>query len=110
MDSRKEKYYQYVANDLNEKVEFFYDEHKMGFPWEQVWWTETSDGTKIPMNAINIEFFGLSYYIPSRMHLKKLALYLEENYGVREEEVDIIYKLFRNQLLPRIGYPGSVTD
>ena len=110
MNSKVEKYYNYIADDLNDKIEIFHEYHKMGFPWEQVWWSETSDGTKFPMGSIDIGFFGLSFYKPSSTHMEKFAKYVEENYGVKEEEVEPIYKLFRNKLLPRIGYPGSVKD
>ena len=111
MNSKEEKYYNYIADDLNKKVEIIHKHYEMAFPWEEVWWsTDANTGEKFPMGSIDIKFFGLSYYEPSSSHMKKFAKYVEENYGVREEEVEPIYKLFRNKLLPRIGYPGSVKD
>jgi hypothetical protein len=99
---KKEKYYNYIADDLNTKVEFFYDYYKMGFPWEPVWWSKVSDGTEFPMGSIDIGMWRLSFYIPSSTTMDRFTKYIGENYGAKEEESEIIYNLFREKLLKRI--------
>lgn len=108
--NRKEKYYNFIADDLNDKIEIFHKYFKIGFPWEQVDWFETSDGESFPFGSTDIDMFGLSHYKLSPMGMERFGKYVADNYGVRDEEAEIIYKLFRNKLLPRIGYPGSVKN
>ena len=97
--NKKEKYINFIADDLNSRVEFSH--YKLGFPWSPFRYIDRPLG-KFPINGTEVSFFKIPKYRISSSHMKLFKDYVKENYGVSDSEVTEIYNLFREKLLDRI--------
>ena len=75
---KKEKYINYVVEDLISKTEIDYDQEKIKFP-------------STPLFHSPLRSF-LSYFLPS------FSNYIKEMYGAHDEEIKIIWKLYKERI------------
>tara|TARA_R110000803_G_scaffold193342_2_gene256275 strand:- start:52 stop:324 length:273 start_codon:yes stop_codon:yes gene_type:complete len=84
MDQRREKYYNYVIDDLVKKTEMDYEREKIIFPFN-----------------IHLLFgFQSTIFInPNRINTFDFKNYIVKTYGVHDEEVEDIWELYKERML-----------
>jgi len=76
MDKRKEKYINYVVEDLISNTEIDYDQEKIKYPFPHSY---------------------LLFFLPLSPSLS-ISKYVIERYGIHDNDVDIIWKLYKERI------------
>ena len=77
--NKKEKYINYVVEDLVSKTEIDYEQGKIKFPLSS------------PSPSFFIQYL---YLLPSSF----FSNYIKEKYGAHSEEIEIIWKLYKERI------------
>ena len=80
--NRKEKYYNFIVDDLLKKTEIDYEKEEISFPSSF-------------LSSSPFSFSSLLLY-PSHPYL--FSKYLKDLYGTRDEEVRTIWKLYKERI------------
>ena len=91
MDKRKEKYYNYVISDLVSKTEIEHEQGKISLPFTFSLSYDTFFYSFHPYYYS----FSPSFYSPS---LITFSSYLKERYGAQDEEIQIIWDLYKERI------------
>jgi|TARA_R110000803_G_scaffold193342_2_gene256276 hypothetical protein len=87
MDKRKEKYYNFIVDDLVKKTEIFYEREEIRLPFPTplpfLYYSVITEKDKINFIAFPVHTY---------------ALYLSNVYGVKKEELRITYELYEQRL------------
>jgi len=81
MDKRKEKYINYVVDDMIKKTEIDYDQEKIKYPFS----------TSLPSSFFILPLF-LSLYSPS------ISKYVIERYGIHDNDVDNTWDMYKERI------------
>ena len=80
--NKKEKYINYVVDDMIKKTEIDYDQEKIKYPFS----------TSLLFPFISLPPF--LFILPS----PSISKYVIERYGIHDNDVDIIWKLYKGKI------------
>jgi hypothetical protein len=89
MDKRKEKYYNYVLNDLVSKTEIDYDNERVYTPFSS------------PLS--HPSFFSFYLSLTSFLYLSPISHHCKVVYGLTDEEVFYVWDQFRKIIKDKIN-------
>ena len=93
---KKEKYYNYVVEDLVKNTEIYHDQETIKFPFYYTF-LSLSIPTYLPLSLLLSS--PPSHYYSLFSHFSN---YVIERYGVHDEEMEIIWNLYKEKIQPLI--------
>ncbi len=92
--NKKERYYNHIVEDLVKKTEINYEEEITPFPSDVIIFPS---GYLFPLHSL-YHHEPTANYIPL-----SFIKYVEERYGARDEEVNIIWELYKERMVKQIN-------
>ena len=84
--NKKERYINYIVDDLVSKTEIDYDQEIIKYPYQ------------------HSPHFSTYLLTPSHTpHPSLLSKYIKEIYGARDEEIEIIWKLYKERIKDKLN-------
>jgi len=89
--SKKEKYINFIVEDLIKKTEIDYGQERINFPFPSSF-----------LLSLSFSFHHLPL-TPTSLFPSSFSKYIRERYGVRDEEVQTIWGQYRNKVVSLIN-------
>ena len=77
---KKEKYINFIVDDMIKKTDIDYDREKIKYPFSS-----------------SFSFFFFPFHLPSYL-ITSISKYVIERYGIHDNDVDIIWKLYKGKI------------
>jgi hypothetical protein len=92
---KKEKYYNYVVNDIVKNTEIDYDQEKIKFPfsYQSHLFSSTTLHTFLTPSSSLLSYFHT---------FSRFSKHVKERYGVHDEEIKIIWYQYKEKIQPLI--------
>ena len=94
---KKEKYYNYVVNDIVKNTEIYHDKKRIKFPFYSFFLSPSSSLLVIPFSSSS------TLTLPYTHLFFRFSKHVIERYGVHDEEMRIIWNQYREKILTIIG-------
>jgi hypothetical protein len=90
MDKRKEKYYNYVVNDLVKNTEIVYEKQRINFPYPST--------NHFPNNLLHSSPATNHSFFTSPSVSSSFSDHIQGKYGTHDYEVEIIWNLYKQRI------------